>query len=97
MPRYLTLYELTQQGIENVKQSPERFRGAAERARSQGGEILGAWYTQGPYDLVVVSEWDDEEAGAAFALSIAATGNVRSVTMRAWTPDEFAGLVGRIG
>lgn len=96
MPRYVTLYEFTQQGGKNLKESPERFRKAVERAESMGAEVLGAHYTEGPYDLVVASEWEDEEAAAAFALTLAQQGNVKSTTMRAWTPEEFAGLVERI-
>jgi len=46
--------------------------------------------------LVVISEGDNEDAAATFALGTAAQGNVRSVTMRAWSPEAFAGIVARI-
>lgn len=40
------------------------------------------------------SQPDDEDAAAAFALGTAAQGNVRSVTMRAWDPEDFAAILG---
>jgi len=96
MATYVTLYNFTDQGIRAVKASPARLKAGIDAAEAVGMKILGAYYTQGPYDLVIVSESDDEEAASAFALGIAAQGNVRSVTMRAWSPDAFAGLVSRI-
>lgn len=59
-------------------------------------KVLGAYYTQGPYDLVVVSEADDDNVATAFVLGTAAQGNVRSITMRAWDPDAFSRIVAMI-
>ena len=93
MAIYVTLYTFTDQGIRNVKESPARLRAGIEAAESAGMKLLGAYYTQGPYDLVVISETDNEDAATAFALATAAQGNVRSVTMRAWDPDDFEKIV----
>ena len=41
----------------------------------------------------VVSEAPSEEAGVAHALAQCAMGNVRSTTMRAFTPEQFADIV----
>jgi len=96
MATYVTLYNFTDQGIRAVKQSPARLKAGIETAKAAGMKVLGAYYTQGPYDLVVISEGDNEDAAASFALGTAAQGNVRSVTMRAWSPEAFAGIVARI-
>lgn len=93
MATYVTLYNFTDQGIRAVKESPARLRAGIEAAQSAGMKVLGAYYTQGPYDLVVISESDDELAANAFALQTASQGNVRSVTMRAWDPESFARIV----
>jgi uncharacterized protein with GYD domain len=76
-----------------VKESPTRLKAAIKEGAKRGVKVLGAYYTQGPYDLVVISEAADEKAAAAFALTTASLGNVRSTTMRAWDADEFEGLV----
>jgi len=93
MTRYVTLYQFTEQGIRNVKDSPARLKAAVKKGESIGMKIVGAYYTEGPYDLVVISEAADEKAATAFALGIAAQGNVRSTTMRAYEPDEFDAIV----
>lgn len=93
MPRYVTLYRFTDQGFKNVKKSPDRLAAAIDEAEKVGLKILSAHYTQGPYDLVVVSEAEDEEKAAAFALATAAQGNVQSTTMRAWEADGFRRLI----
>lgn len=94
MAKYVTLYSFTDQGMRAVKESPDRVRAATKVAEDVGMKVLGVYYTQGPYDLVVVSEGDDEKVATAFALGTASQGNVRSVTMRAWDPGEFEEIVG---
>ena len=93
MAKYATLYSFTDQGIRAVKESPGRLKAAIEAAEGVGVKMLGVYYTEGPYDLVIISEADDEKAATAFALATGVQGNVRSTTMRAWDPDEFAEIV----
>jgi uncharacterized protein with GYD domain len=93
MARYVTLYQFTEQGIRNVKDSPARLKAAIKKAEGMGMKMIAAYYTEGPYDLIVISEAADEKAATAFALATAAQGNVRSTTMRAYAPDEFEAIV----
>jgi len=93
MALYVTLYNFTDQGIRAIKESPGRLAAAIEAGESAGVKVLGAYYTQGPYDLVVVSEADDEDAATAFALTTASQGNVRSTGMRAWNAEQFSKIV----
>ncbi len=93
MATYATLYNFTDQGIKAVKQSPTRLKAAIQAAENAGMKVHAAYYTVGPYDLVVISESDDEKAASAFTLSTGSLGNVRSLTMRAWTPSEFEDIV----
>lgn len=93
MAKYVTLYKLTDEGIRNIKNGPERARQAMAAWEGKGGKMLGFYSTQGPYDYVAISETDDEEAAAAFALSLGAQGNVTTLTMRAFDIDEFESIV----
>jgi uncharacterized protein with GYD domain len=93
MAKYVTLYQFTDQGVRNVKDSPARLKAAIKKAEASGMKMLGAYYTQGQYDLVAISEASDDKMATAFALSTAALGNVRSVTMRAFDADEFEAIV----
>lgn len=96
MALYVTLYNFTDQGMRAVRESPGRLQAAIKTAQAAGMKIHGAYYTLGPYDLVVVSEGADEDKAAAFAIGTAAQGNVRSVTMHAWDPEAFAKVVAMI-
>lgn len=96
MAKYVTLYQFTDQGIRNVKDSPARLKAGIQKAESMGMKVLGAYYTQGLYDLVVISEAADEKVATAFALGTAAQGNVRSTTLRAFDAAEFEAIVKHI-
>jgi uncharacterized protein with GYD domain len=43
----------------------------------------------GQYDAVVISEGPDDETAAKLLLMIAAQGNIRTETFRAFTEDEY--------
>ncbi len=96
MPLYVTLYKFTDQGIKNVKDSPKRLEAAIKASEKLGAKVLGAYYTLGEYDLVVVSEVGSEETGVAITLAQNAQGNVRSISLKAFTPEEFAAILQRM-
>jgi len=93
MSLFVTLYKFTDQGIRNVKESPTRLATAISVAEAMGVKMLGAYYTVGEYDLVVISETADESSAMAHLLATGALGNVHSMTMKAFTPAEFAEIV----
>lgn len=96
MATYATLYKFTDQGIKGVRESPNRLRAAIEMAEGVGIKVHAVYYTQGPYDMVVISEADDEKTATAFALTTASLGNVTSTTMRAFPLDEFEEIIARM-
>jgi uncharacterized protein with GYD domain len=96
MPVYVTLYNWTAQGIKGIKESPARLQAAIKASEAAGGKILGVYVTMGAYDLVAFSEWPSDEAVTAGALTIGSLGNVRTTTLRAFTPAEFAEIVKKL-
>mgnify|MGYP001094051095 FL=1 len=93
MPTYITLYKWTEQGIKNVKASPERAAAAIKAAEAAGIKTLGLYLTQGEYDLVGINEAPDEQTAVASVLALGAQGFVRTTTMRAFTMAEFAEII----
>ena len=89
MPTYVTLYNWTQEGIKNVKQSPERLDAAKEAVKAMGGEVIAFYMTQGQYDMVTISKAPDCKTAAKVALALASQGAVRGQTLRAYTEDEY--------
>ncbi len=96
MPTYVTLFKWTEQGAKDVKNAPARFQASKKLVESMGGKILDLYVTMGEYDVVAVTEGPNDEVAAAVALSIAAKGNVKTTTMRAFTETEFAEIVKKV-
>lgn len=96
MPTYISLLRYTQQGITNIKQSPDRLDKAKDAYRKAGGELKAFYLTMGQYDAVVIAELPDDTAGARLALALGAQGNVRTETLRALTEEEFRRAVGEL-
>ena len=93
MPTMITLYKFTDQGIKNVKDSPQRLKAAIKAFEAKGGKVLSAYYTLGEYDLIVTAQSPDEQTGLAHILATAALGNVRSTSLPAYSAAEFAEIV----
>ena len=96
MPTYISLCNLTDQGIRSVKEVRSRAERSEQLARELGG-TLTAYPTMGPYDVVFVLEAPDDAAAARFFLTVGATGNLRSTTMKVIPRDEFFEAASSIG
>jgi uncharacterized protein with GYD domain len=93
MNTYIILIKYTQQGIQNIKESPARFDAAKKVLQSMRGDIKQVFLTMGQYDLVVIAEAREDETIAKFVLKTASLGNVTSQTMRAFSEKEFRKIV----
>ena len=96
MASYVCLFDWTDQGVKNAADSVERVESSSEMAQSKHGLPLERIYwTVGAHDLVAVLGAPDVESVSAFLLDLAAAGNVRSTTMRAFDRDAMAAILGR--
>jgi uncharacterized protein with GYD domain len=92
MPNYIILFNFTEQGIRNVKDTinrAEAFKNAVEKA---GGKFLSEYYTFGRYDIVTTVEVPSDESMMSIMLDTGRLGNVRSETMKA-IPMHEAGKI----
>lgn len=96
MATYVMLFNWTDQGIRNVKESPKRLDAAKKLAKDLGGEFTSVYMTQGSVDLVVVVEMPNDEKMATLALKVGAMGNVRSTTLKAYSEDEYRRIIGSL-
>ncbi len=95
MSRYISLIRWTDQGIRNVKDSPKRAEAARQQAQRLGGKLT-VWYTLGEYDIVSLSEFTDDSIAERFLLWLGSLGNVRTTTLKAWTEEEAAKIIGQL-
>ncbi|MBI4672225.1 MAG: GYD domain-containing protein [Chloroflexi bacterium] len=96
MPVYVSLINLTDQGIRTIKDDPNRVKSASRIADQEGIKLLAEWWTMGPYDAVMITEAPDDETINRFLLGAGRQGNIRTVTLRAFTPDEMAQIIERL-
>jgi len=97
MATFVSLIGWTDQGIRNFRETLDRAAAASAAAEKMGGSIREIHWTLGPYDLVVVSEFPDDETATAFALGLGSLGNVRTTTLRAFSAEEMKGIIAKAG
>lgn len=95
MATYVTLANFTDQGIRNVKDSPDRLGAFRAMAEKLGITLKSVYYTVGAYDMVVVVEGSDEAATSAL-LKLGSLGNIRTQTMRAFSPEEMKTIINKM-
>jgi uncharacterized protein with GYD domain len=97
MPTYVNLFQWTDQGIRNFKDTIDRVTQAEEMMSSLGVSIKDVYWTIGPYDIVAVSEASDDESATAMLLGLGSQGNVRSTTLRAFNREEMRRVIEKLG
>ena len=93
MPTYISLLNFTQQGIEKINESPARLDRARQAFQSMGAELKSFYLVMGQYDAVVISDAPNDEVVAKLVLMIAAQGNIRTETLRAFTEEEYRKMI----
>ncbi len=96
MATYIALLNYTDQGIKNMKGVQERVLAARQALENIGGRLHGYRLTLGAYDAVVTIDAPDDEAYATFALNIAAQGNIRTTTLKAFSEEESFRILGNL-
>jgi len=97
MAKYVVVANFTDQGIKNIKDTVSRGKMFTEMVSQMGGNVESLLWTMGRYDIVAVVEAPSDEAASAIALTVGGLGNVRGETLRAFTSDEVAGIIGNLG
>jgi uncharacterized protein with GYD domain len=97
MPTYVALVNFTDQGIKNFRDTVRRaedYRGLVEK---NGGQVRQLLWTLGQYDLVVVTEFPDDETATAVVLQTVAAGNVRTTTLKVFDAEQMNAILQRTG
>ena len=96
MPTYIILMNLTDQGIKEIKSSPQRIEEGIKGWEAMGGKVIGFYSVMGEYDYVAIGEAPSDELAVTFVLKLGSLGYVRTTTLKALTKDEFVELVKKI-
>lgn len=96
MPTYVTLCKFTDQGIKAMKDSQETAKEAIQNAEKAGIKVKGHYFLMGEYDVVVITECQNDEAAVASSIMASSGGDLKTSTMRAFTSEEFFGIVDKL-
>ena len=96
MPLFITLYKLTDQGIKDIKNTPERIEKGMKALESMGGKVIGFYSTMGEYDYVGIGEVPTDEIALTYVLGIGSLGNVRTTTLKAFTVEELTEAIKKL-
>ena len=96
MASYIMLLNWTEQGMGKIKDSSKRLDAGRKAFKKLGCELKDVYLTMGPYDLVCAVEAPDAETAATAVLSLGAEGNVRTLTLPAFTEDEYRKIIGSL-
>jgi uncharacterized protein with GYD domain len=94
--RYILLMRWTEQGIRNFKDTIKRADAARTEAEKIGGKFTSYW-TFGKYDGIGILEAPNDEAAMHFGLKVGSLGSIRTTTLRAFTEEEIASVLDKLG
>jgi uncharacterized protein with GYD domain len=94
MATYMILFNFTQKGIKEIKDSPARVTAAKEVIRKMGGEVRAFYAILGSqYDTMFILDAPNDEKLGGMVLAIAKLGYVRTQTHRLFSEDEYGKII----
>ncbi len=96
MAIYISLIKFTDAGIKTIKDSPKRAQAFRDMAEKKGVKVRDIYWCVGRYDLVAITEGDDEALTAAL-LTSGSLGNIRTETLRAMDLETFSRVLKNVG
>jgi uncharacterized protein with GYD domain len=97
MPTYIAMLKWTQQGFQNIKQSPSRLDAARKGFEAAGAKMTQFYMVTGQFDIIAVVEAPDDLVLAKAILAASSSGNITSETCRAFTEAEYRQIIGGLG
>ena len=89
MPTYIMLSTLTPEGVQTVKNNPQRIKEVNLELEQIGARVLHQWATLGRFDFVNIVEAPDEKTMAKVSLELGSRGTAPYESLPAIPIDEF--------
>ena len=91
MPTFVLLSSLSPEGVQTIKNNPQRIREVNEEIEQLGASVKAQWAVLGRFDFVNVVEAPDEATMARVSLELGSRGTARYESLAAIPIDEFIG------
>jgi uncharacterized protein with GYD domain len=89
MPTYIMLSTLSPEGVQTIKNNPQRIKEVNHELEQLGAEVKAQWATLGRFDFVNVVEAPDEKTMARVSLELGSRGTAKFETLSAIPIDAF--------
>ena len=89
MPTYIMLTTLTPEGVQTVKNNPQRIREVNKEVEQLGATVTAQWSTLGRFDFVNIVEAPDEATIARVSLELGSRGTGKYETLSSIPIDDF--------
>jgi uncharacterized protein with GYD domain len=93
MPTYIMLTTLTPEGVQTVKNNPQRIKEVSKEIAQLGATVKAQWATLGHFDFVNVVEAPDEATIAKVSMELGSRGTAKYETLVAIPIDDFISSV----
>jgi uncharacterized protein with GYD domain len=89
LPTFVLLSTLTPDGVQTIKNNPQRIREVNKEIEQLGATVKAQWAVLGQYDFVNVIEAPDEKTMARVSLELGSRGTARYETLTGIPVEEF--------
>ena len=89
MPTYVMLSTLSPEGVQTIKNNPQRIREVNKEVEQLGAKVTAQWATLGRFDFVNIVEAPDEATMARVSLELGSRGTARYESLVAIPVDDF--------
>jgi uncharacterized protein with GYD domain len=96
MVTYVSLMKLTDKGAQDIKNAPERIKSGIANLEAVGGKLVAFYTLIGEYDYLGIAEAPNDQVAAGYLISLSSEGYVRTTTFKAFSMEEFAGILGNL-
>jgi uncharacterized protein with GYD domain len=89
MPTFIMLSTLTSEGVQTVKNNPQRIREVNKEVEQIGAKVVAQWATLGRFDFINVIEAPDDKTMAKVSMELGSRGTAHYESLPAIPIDEF--------
>jgi uncharacterized protein with GYD domain len=89
VPTYIMLTRLTPEGVQTIKNNPNRIKEVNREIEQLGATVKAQWATLGQFDFINVIEAPDEKTISRVSLELGSRGTGTYETLTAIPIDDF--------
>jgi uncharacterized protein with GYD domain len=90
VPTYVMLTNLTPDGVQTLKNNPNRVTEVNKEVEQLGVKVKDQWATLGQYDFITIVEAPDDATMAKVSIELGSRGTMSSQTLAAMPTADLA-------